>query len=168
MSSSPWAVLKLTGFTDRSGSPAVLRARLGAKVLYNFTASSSSFRGDAAELVLSELSPKSSLRPAAVQGPLDRRTCVACPFDFATHQTQQESVFPGDLVVRSSASRSISRELVLADLFDRFPAAVRELRIRVFDRCARGSGATIDLPWFGTRCALYLFLITLFFVPVFA
>ena len=156
MASSPLAIPNLTCFKDRSGSRAVLRARLGAKVLYQFNVPERAFKGNTAELNFQELSPKSASRAAAVQGPLERRTCVPCPRDYATHMTQLNSVFPGDLVVRSSASGKVSRELVLVDLFERFPAAVRELRMLVFDRSSRGGAASEPLPWFGTRCALVL------------
>ena len=154
MASPAWAAPKLTGFSDPDGNACELRARLGTKVLFNL-ASGSTFKGDAAELVLlEELSPRSATRLPAVQGPLERRTPVAAPHEFQTHITQAGSVFPGDLIVRSPSSQGTTRELVLADLFDRFPnfpAVVDALRRHVFDQSNRSTSETP--PWFGTRCA---------------
>ena len=50
MASPAWAVPNLTGFSDPGGNACELRARLGAKVLFNIVAGGS-FKGDAAELV---------------------------------------------------------------------------------------------------------------------
>ena len=151
MASAAWAVPALTGFSAPSGNPCVLRARLGSKVLYTLSPSAGSFKGDAAELALQELSPRSAMRPLAAQGPLECRTPVTVPKDFSEHIAQASSVFPGDLIVRSPSSLGTTRELVLADLFDRFPAVVDALRRFVFELSRRDT--TVALPWFGIRCA---------------
>ena len=152
MASPAWAVSELTGFKDLDGIPCEFRARLGTKVLFNFAAGTT-FKGDASELVLEELSPRSAARLPAAQGPLELRTPpAAVPREFQTHISEHTSVFPGDLIVRSPSSLGdTTRELVLADMFDRFPAVVDALRRHVFDRSSRGTSET--LPWFGTRCA---------------
>ena len=152
MASPAWAVTELTGFKDLDGNPCELRARLGTKVLFNFAPGNTFFKGDASELALEQLSPRSSTRLPASQGPLELRTPAPVPREFHTHISQHTSVFPGDLIVRSPAAQGDStRELVLADLFGRFPAVVDALRRHVFDRSSRGTSET--LPWFGTRCA---------------
>ena len=151
MASPAWAVTELTGFKDLDGKPCELRARLGTKVLFNFAAGNT-FKGDAPELVLGELSPRSATRLPASQGPLELRTPAAVPREFHTHISQHTSVFPGDLIVRSPAAQGdTTRELVLADLFGRFPAIVDAPRRHVFDRSSRGTSET--LPWFSIRCA---------------
>ena len=162
MASPTWAVAGLTGFKDKDGKPCELRARLGTKVIYNCSSKTNTFKGDAAELVFEELSPKSSMRPLSLQGPLELRTpAAAVPHEFHTHITQHSSVFPGDLIVRSPLSPGdMTRELVLADMFDRFPAAVDALRRNVFERSSRGTSET--LPWFGTRCAFLSIRIRVF------
>jgi hypothetical protein len=155
MASPAWAVPGLIGFRDVDGNPCELRARLGTKVLFNLAAANT-FKGDASDLVLQELSPRSSTRLPASQGPLELRTPPASvPHEFQTHISEHTSVFPGDLIVRSPAAQGGStRELVLVDLFDRFPAVVDALRRHVFDRLPRDTRDTKGiLPWFGTRCA---------------
>ena len=119
MASPAWAVADLTGFKDKDGKPCELRAHLGTKVLYNCSSKTNTSKGDAAELVFEELSPKSAMRPLALQGPLELRTpAAAVPREFHTHISQHSSVFPGDLVVRSPLSPGdTTRELeAISDL----------------------------------------------------
>lgn len=152
MASPAWAVTELTGFKDPDGNPCELRARLGAKVIFHLVPGNT-FKANASDLVLEELSPRSSTRPPASLGPLELRTPVPVPREFHTHISQHKSVFPGDLIVRSAAAQGDStRELVLADLFDRHPAVVDALRRHVFDRTS-SRDMREPLPWFGTRCA---------------
>ena len=152
MASPAWAVTELTGFKDPDGNPCELRARLGAKVIFHLVPGNT-FKANASDLVFEELSPRSSTRPPASQGPLELRTPVTVPREFHTHLSQHKSVFPGDLIVRSAAAQGDStRELVLADLFDRHPAVVDALRRHVFDRTS-SRDMREPLPWFGTRCA---------------